>query len=65
MIDLESLESALGEYRKVKYDHPNKPEQWLSIEGEIDQIVKRFGGVAAYPELIALFVQKGRVFTSL
>lgn len=25
--DLESLEEALGEYRKIKYEHPNKPEQ--------------------------------------
>lgn len=33
--------------------------RWLSVEGQIDQIVKRFGGVAAYPELIALFVQRG------
>lgn len=25
--DLESLEALLGDYRKVKYEHPNKPEQ--------------------------------------
>lgn len=42
--------------RKVKV-------RWLSVEGTIDQIVKRFGGVAAYPELIALFVQRGVSFS--
>lgn len=32
---------------------------WMASEVRIDQIVRRFGGVAAYPELIAVFVQRG------
>ena len=31
----------------------------MQNEVRIDQIIRRFGGVAAYPELIAIFVQRG------
>lgn len=33
--------------------------RWMQIEVKIDQIIRRFEGVAAYPELIATFTQRG------
>ncbi|KRX06697.1 Armadillo-type fold [Pseudocohnilembus persalinus] len=66
--DAEHLEKLIKQFEhnilknsQLRSEFPDKPEKFMESEIELDQKIKKFAHLSAYPELIQIFVQSSAI----